>query len=163
MFVCMYAYILRLCVSRAANFTMHTTSHISSTYTFNISPHTSTVKALVALALIFAIQRCDPAPFYLFDEIDQALDANYRAGVARLIQKQVLSMYVCMYVCMHICIRCVRMYVCICIYFICGIGVCIHVFIYIVCMYVWYISTYYILVSMHARLYVCMYVCMYDI
>jgi hypothetical protein len=28
-------------------------------------------KALVALALIFAIQRCDPAPFYLFDEIDQ--------------------------------------------------------------------------------------------
>lgn len=48
-------------------------------------------KALVALALIFAIQRCDPAPFYLFDEIDQALDANYRAGVARLIQKQVSS------------------------------------------------------------------------
>ena len=45
-------------------------------------------KALVALALIFAIQRCDPAPFYLFDEIDQALDANYRAGVARLIHNQ---------------------------------------------------------------------------
>eukprot|EP01038_Epipyxis_sp_PR26KG_P004963 gene4963-6938_t len=48
-------------------------------------------KALVALALIFAIQRCDPAPFYLFDEIDQALDANYRAGVAKLIQRQVES------------------------------------------------------------------------
>ena len=45
-------------------------------------------KALVALALSFAIQRCDPAPFYLFDEIDQALDANYRAEVARLIQRQ---------------------------------------------------------------------------
>jgi structural maintenance of chromosome 3 (chondroitin sulfate proteoglycan 6) len=28
-------------------------------------------KSLVALALIFAIQQCDPAPFYLFDEIDQ--------------------------------------------------------------------------------------------
>jgi structural maintenance of chromosome 3 (chondroitin sulfate proteoglycan 6) len=28
-------------------------------------------KSLVALALIFAIQMCDPAPFYLFDEIDQ--------------------------------------------------------------------------------------------
>lgn len=26
-------------------------------------------KALVALALIFAIQRCDPAPFYIFDEL----------------------------------------------------------------------------------------------
>jgi structural maintenance of chromosome 3 (chondroitin sulfate proteoglycan 6) len=48
-------------------------------------------KALVALAMIFAIQRSDPAPFYLFDEIDQALDSNYRAGVARLIEKQVMS------------------------------------------------------------------------
>jgi structural maintenance of chromosome 3 (chondroitin sulfate proteoglycan 6) len=48
-------------------------------------------KALVALALIFAIQRCDPAPFYLFDEIDQALDANYRTEVARLISQQISS------------------------------------------------------------------------
>lgn len=30
-------------------------------------------QSLVALALIFAIQRCDPAPFYVFDEIDSAL------------------------------------------------------------------------------------------
>ena len=28
-------------------------------------------KSLAALALIFAIQKCDPAPFNLFDEIDQ--------------------------------------------------------------------------------------------
>lgn len=48
-------------------------------------------KALVALALIFAIQRCDPAPFYLFDELDQALDSSYRAAVADLISRQANS------------------------------------------------------------------------
>ena len=35
-------------------------------------------KTLVALAFIFAIQRCDPAPFYLFDEVDAALDTDFR-------------------------------------------------------------------------------------
>ena len=45
-------------------------------------------KSLVALAIIFAIQRCDPAPFYVFDEIDQALDSTHRAAVASLIQRQ---------------------------------------------------------------------------
>jgi len=45
-------------------------------------------KALVAMALIFAIQRCDPAPFYIFDELDQALDSTYRAAVANMIQRQ---------------------------------------------------------------------------
>ena len=48
-------------------------------------------KALVALALIFAIQRCDPAPFYIFDELDQALDSSYRQAVANLIQRQANS------------------------------------------------------------------------
>ena len=45
-------------------------------------------KAIVALALIFAIQRADPAPFYLLDEIDAELDAQYRLMVAQLIKKQ---------------------------------------------------------------------------
>ena len=46
-------------------------------------------KTLVALALIFAIQRCDPAPFYLFDEIDAALDPLHRTAVAQMLKKQV--------------------------------------------------------------------------
>jgi len=56
-------------------------------------------KSLVALALIFAIQRCDPAPFYLFDELDQALDSTYRAAVATVIQKQANSELGTQFVC----------------------------------------------------------------
>lgn len=44
--------------------------------------------SLVALALIFAIQRLDPAPFYLFDEIDSALDVVHRDAVAKLLERQ---------------------------------------------------------------------------
>eukprot|EP00252_Welwitschia_mirabilis_P018814 TRINITY_DN4209_c0_g1_i1.p1 TRINITY_DN4209_c0_g1~~TRINITY_DN4209_c0_g1_i1.p1 ORF type:complete len:1207 (-),score=328.66 TRINITY_DN4209_c0_g1_i1:370-3990(-) len=45
-------------------------------------------KTVVALSLIFAIQRCDPAPFYLFDEIDAALDPQYRTAVGNMIKRQ---------------------------------------------------------------------------
>jgi len=45
-------------------------------------------QTVVALALIFAIQRCDPSPFYVFDEIDAALDQQYRKAVADLISAQ---------------------------------------------------------------------------
>lgn len=44
-------------------------------------------KSLCALALVFAIQQCDPAPFYLFDEIDANLDAQYRTSVAELLKE----------------------------------------------------------------------------
>ncbi|KAL8029530.1 hypothetical protein ABFS82_14G227100 [Erythranthe guttata] len=44
-------------------------------------------KTVVALALIFAIQRCDPAPFYLFDEIDAALDPQYRTAVGNMVRR----------------------------------------------------------------------------
>mmetsp|Transcript_18893 Transcript_18893/g.60688 ORF Transcript_18893/g.60688 Transcript_18893/m.60688 type:complete len:102 (+) Transcript_18893:39-344(+) len=35
-----------------------------------------------------AHSRCDPAPFYLFDEIDAALDPEYRTAVGNMIKKQ---------------------------------------------------------------------------
>ena len=59
--------------------------------TFSISQLSGGQKSVVALALIFAIQRTDPAPFYLFDEIDSALDAAHRTAVATLISKQAAS------------------------------------------------------------------------
>lgn len=43
-------------------------------------------KSLCAIALILAIQKCDPAPFYLFDEVDANLDTQYRTAVANMIQ-----------------------------------------------------------------------------
>jgi len=45
-------------------------------------------KTMVALCLVFAIQRIDSAPFYIFDEIDAALDATHRAGLAAMIERQ---------------------------------------------------------------------------
>ena len=45
-------------------------------------------KTMVALCLIFAIQRCDPEPFYIFDEIDAALDATHRSALANIIERQ---------------------------------------------------------------------------
>ena len=44
-------------------------------------------KTVASLALIFAVQREDPAPFYVFDEIDAALDDVYRDSIASLIHK----------------------------------------------------------------------------
>ncbi|MFX1485729.1 MAG: chromosome segregation protein SMC [Promethearchaeota archaeon] len=44
-------------------------------------------KALTSLALIFAIQRCQPAPFYIFDEVDASLDLANVKRVAELIKE----------------------------------------------------------------------------
>lgn len=44
-------------------------------------------KSLCAIALILAIQKCDPAPFYLFDEIDANLDTQYRTAVAAMLHR----------------------------------------------------------------------------
>ena len=61
-----------------------------SSFVFSILSHASGLisptTGLCALALVFAIQRCDPAPFYLFDEIDANLDAQYRTAVAQMLQ-----------------------------------------------------------------------------
>lgn len=44
-------------------------------------------KTVCAIALILAIQMVDPASFYLFDEIDAALDKQYRTAVATMIKE----------------------------------------------------------------------------
>ena len=55
-------------------------------------------KCVVSLCIIFAIQRCDPAPFYLFDEVDANLDPMYRRAVADMISKQAASGNGCQFV-----------------------------------------------------------------
>ncbi|GFE52937.1 structural maintenance of chromosome 3 [Babesia ovis] len=45
-------------------------------------------KTLVSLAFILAAQRLHTAPFYLLDEIDAALDENYRLNVSHLLERQ---------------------------------------------------------------------------
>ena len=41
-------------------------------------------KSLTALSFLFALQQCNPAPFYAFDEVDSALDG---VNVDRLAHK----------------------------------------------------------------------------
>ena len=48
-------------------------------------------KSVVALAFILAIQQCDPAPFYLFDEVDAALDIEHRRAIAAVIHSQAMN------------------------------------------------------------------------
>ena len=52
----------------------------------NMSQLSGGQKSVVALTFILALQRCDPAPFYLFDEVDAALDPDYRGAVAAIIK-----------------------------------------------------------------------------
>jgi structural maintenance of chromosome 3 (chondroitin sulfate proteoglycan 6) len=35
-------------------------------------------KTVIAFAIVIALQKCEPAPFYILDEFDAALDDNYR-------------------------------------------------------------------------------------
>jgi len=62
-------------------------------------------KTVVALAIIFAIQKCDPAPFYLFDEVDANLDPMYRLAVAKEITNQKVCKYTPSPRYMHVCIH----------------------------------------------------------
>ena len=57
----------------------------------NMSQLSGGQKSVVALAFILALQKCDPAPFYLFDEVDAALDPDYRDAVATIIQVQIFD------------------------------------------------------------------------
>ena len=42
-------------------------------------------KTVVVVSLIFAVLKVDAAPFYILDEFDHALDVQYRAAIATLI------------------------------------------------------------------------------
>jgi structural maintenance of chromosome 3 (chondroitin sulfate proteoglycan 6) len=55
-----------------------------------------TISRFPFLRSVFSIQKCDPAPFYLFDEIDANLDADRRTGVAAMIDELSQSgQYIC--------------------------------------------------------------------
>ena len=54
---------------------------------FGISHLSGGQKTVVVVALIFAVLRLDPAPYYVLDEFDHALDAQYRAAISELINE----------------------------------------------------------------------------
>ncbi|EGR32524.1 smc c-terminal domain protein, partial [Ichthyophthirius multifiliis] len=40
-------------------------------------------KSIFSILIIMALQKCDPAPFYVFDEFDADLDPNYIQQIAQ--------------------------------------------------------------------------------
>ncbi|XP_037569013.1 structural maintenance of chromosomes protein 3-like [Dermacentor silvarum] len=44
-------------------------------------------QTVVALCFILALQKCDPAPFYIFDEVDACLDAQHRQCLADILEE----------------------------------------------------------------------------
>ena len=54
---------------------------------FNISSLSGGEKSMASLALIFAIQRYDPSPFYVLDEVDMYLDSVNAEAVSRMIKE----------------------------------------------------------------------------
>ncbi len=54
---------------------------------FDVSSLSGGEQTLVALSLIFAIQELNPYPFYIFDEIDAALDRRNSEKLAYLLKK----------------------------------------------------------------------------
>lgn len=52
-------------------------------------------KALIAIAFILAVHRCDPVPFYVMDEVDAALDDDHRARVIKLMSEHNDAQFIC--------------------------------------------------------------------
>ncbi|KAI4292796.1 structural maintenance of chromosome 2 [Pancytospora philotis] len=48
-------------------------------------------RSLIALCLIFSMLSYRPAPFYIFDEIDAALDLSYTQGIGQIIRSEFRS------------------------------------------------------------------------
>ena len=54
---------------------------------FGLSHLSGGQKTVVVASLIFSVLKLDPAPFYIFDEFDHALDGQYRAAIAEIIRE----------------------------------------------------------------------------
>lgn len=50
-------------------------------------------RSVVALCLVFAMITYKPAPFYIFDEIDSALDLSYTQSIGELLKKEVKAQF----------------------------------------------------------------------
>ena len=50
---------------------------------------------MVSAAFIFAMQMCDPVPFYVLDEIDAALDARGRKRIAEWMATKQEIQFIC--------------------------------------------------------------------
>ena len=57
------------------------------TFSASISELSGGQRSLLALAILLSLLKYRPAPFYIFDEIDAALDLSHTSNIANLIIK----------------------------------------------------------------------------
>ena len=50
----------------------------------NLSPGQ---RAILSIAILFALHKCNPSPFYCFDEIDADLDSTYVRNIGKLVNE----------------------------------------------------------------------------
>lgn len=66
-----------------------TSGNISSSYaSYSLSELSGGQRSIVAMCLMFASLTYRPAPFYIFDEIDSALDLNHTQHIGEIIQHE---------------------------------------------------------------------------
>lgn len=76
----------RTCMSIRVNFTQNEGEALKKWNDFSGGQ-----KTIIAITILLALQRCEPAPFYILDEIDSALDSVFVKKICAILAEESLN------------------------------------------------------------------------